>query len=72
MPIKSKKGEPLTSRELEVITLIAKEGLTNKQIADRLGISDGTAKFHVGNACAKLGANSRVMAALAFDRQERA
>jgi two-component system nitrate/nitrite response regulator NarL len=66
MPPKPKKGEDLTNRELEVIQLITNEGISNKQIADRLGISDGTAKFHVGNACFKLGTNSRVRAAVIF------
>jgi DNA-binding NarL/FixJ family response regulator len=37
----------LTPRELEVLTLLA-EGLSNKAIARRLGISVHTAKFHVG------------------------
>ncbi|HZY04861.1 MAG TPA: response regulator transcription factor, partial [Anaeromyxobacteraceae bacterium] len=38
--------EPLTPRELEVLGLLA-EGLPNKAIAARLGISEHTAKFHV-------------------------
>src|ERR1700709_1255243 len=38
--------EPLTSRELEVVELLP-EGLPNKAIAARLGISDQTVKFHV-------------------------
>jgi DNA-binding NarL/FixJ family response regulator len=50
--------EPLTSRELEVLGLLA-EGLANKAIAARLGISDQTVKFHVAAVCGKLGASNR-------------
>ena len=54
------KGE-LTERERQVVTLLA-EGLSNKLIADRLGISDHTAKFHVNGVMAKLGAGTRTEA----------
>ena len=47
--------EPLTRRENEVLDLLA-EGLPNKAIAARLGISDQTVKFHVSSICGKLGA----------------
>jgi two-component system nitrate/nitrite response regulator NarL len=50
--------EPLTPREIEVVELLA-EGLANKAIAARLGISDQTVKFHVASICAKLGAVNR-------------
>ncbi|HEU4385519.1 MAG TPA: response regulator transcription factor [Anaeromyxobacteraceae bacterium] len=50
--------EPLTPRELEVLALLA-EGLANKAIAARLGISEHTAKFHVNAILGKLGAESR-------------
>jgi DNA-binding NarL/FixJ family response regulator len=50
--------EPLTPRELDVLHLMA-EGLPNKAIADRLGISDQTVKFHVASICGKLGAVNR-------------
>jgi DNA-binding CsgD family transcriptional regulator len=49
---------PLTPRELEVLTLLA-EGLSNKAIARRLGISVHTAKFHVGALIDKLDAVGR-------------
>ena len=49
---------PLTPRELEVLTLLA-EGLSNKAIAGRLGISVHTAKFHVGALIDKLDAIGR-------------
>ncbi len=51
-------AEGLTPRELEVLSLLA-EGLSNKAIAERLGISDHTAKFHVNAILGKLGAQSR-------------
>jgi DNA-binding NarL/FixJ family response regulator len=50
--------EPLTPRELEVVSLMA-DGYTNKAIAARLGISDQTVKFHVASIAAKLGAANR-------------
>ena len=49
---------PLTPRELEVLTLLA-EGLSNKAIARRLGISVHTAKFHVGALIDKFDAVGR-------------
>ena len=39
--------QPVTPRERDVIALLA-EGLSNKEIGNRLGISPDTAKFHVG------------------------
>jgi DNA-binding NarL/FixJ family response regulator len=50
--------EPLTTREIEVLTLLA-DGLPNKSIAGRLGISDQTVKFHVAAICGKLSAANR-------------
>jgi len=53
--------EPLTARELDVLRLMA-QGATNAVIADRLGVSLGTAKWHVGNVRAKLGVANRTAA----------
>jgi DNA-binding NarL/FixJ family response regulator len=50
-----------TPRELEVLTLI-REGYRNKQIADRLSISETTVNFHIKNLVEKLGANDRAHA----------
>src|SRR5260370_473742 len=50
--------ERLSSRETEVLELLA-EGLSNKGIAARLGISDQTVKFHVASIGGKLGAANR-------------
>jgi DNA-binding NarL/FixJ family response regulator len=55
--------EALTPRELETLEMMA-EGLSNKQIAYRLGISDHTAKFHVNSIFAKLGAGTRTEAVM--------
>ncbi len=51
----------LTEREQEVLRLMA-EGLSNKEIAARLGFSERTAAFHVSNILQKLGAVSRTEA----------
>jgi DNA-binding NarL/FixJ family response regulator len=51
-------AEPLTAREVQVLELLA-EGLPNKAIAGRLGISDQTVKFHVASISGKLGAANR-------------
>jgi DNA-binding CsgD family transcriptional regulator/tetratricopeptide (TPR) repeat protein len=52
----------LSKRELEVLALIAK-GRTNREIGDRLFISQKTVGVHVGNILAKLGVSGRVEAA---------
>jgi DNA-binding CsgD family transcriptional regulator len=52
----------LTRRELEVAALVS-EGLSNKRIAARLGISQRTAESHVENILAKLGFGSRAQVA---------
>ncbi len=51
--------EPLTGREVEILQSLAL-GLTNKQIAGRLGISAHTVKFHVSTIFSKLGTTNRV------------
>ena len=60
-PSDEEPGEALTPREREVLELLA-HGLSNRQIADALAISEHTAKFHVGSVSAKLGASSRTEA----------
>lgn len=54
-------SEPLTPRELEVLELMAK-GLGNRDIAQALGISSHTAKFHVAQILEKAGAATRTEA----------
>jgi len=58
-----KKIKSLTKREYEVLTLIA-EGLNNKDIADKLFISEKTVKNHVSNIFKKIGVNDRIQAAI--------
>ena len=57
-PDEEPSPEALTPREIQVLELVA-EGLPNKVIAERLGISDQTVKFHIGSISGKLGAGNR-------------
>jgi DNA-binding NarL/FixJ family response regulator len=59
----------LTSRELEVLRLAA-DGLTNRQIGRRLGISENTVKNHIRNILEKLHLHSRMEAVLYAVREE--
>lgn len=59
----------LTPRQLEVARLVA-QGLTNKEIASRLFVSERTAEGHVDQICNKLGFNSRVQIAAWLIRRE--
>jgi len=49
----------LTERETEIMCMVA-EGLTNRQIAEKLVLSTGTVKIHVHNIYSKLGVKNRV------------
>jgi DNA-binding NarL/FixJ family response regulator len=55
--------EPLSERELEIVRLVA-AGDSNREIAARLYITEGTVKNHVTNILSKLGARDRTQAAL--------
>ena len=59
----------LSERELEVVDL-ARHGLTNKDIAVRLGLSPHTIARHLSNARAKLGAANRAEAAAKFEEMQ--
>lgn len=59
--------EPLTSREREVLQLMA-QGLPNKTIARQLAISEHTVKFHVNAILSKFGAQSRTEAVVLASR----
>jgi DNA-binding NarL/FixJ family response regulator len=54
-------GEQMTRREREVLALLG-EGLSNRSIAERLGISDHTVKFHLAAIYGKLHATTRAEA----------
>ena len=60
-PARDAPAEALTPRELEVLQWMAR-GLTNRQIARRLQISEHTVKFHAGAVLGKLNARSRAEA----------
>jgi len=61
--VASTRLSALTPRELDILRLVA-EGLSNRQIAQRLSISVATAKTHVSRLLGKLGCSSRVQAAI--------
>lgn len=56
-------GHDLSKRELEVLALLV-EGLSNREIAQRLAISPATVKHHVSACMSKLGAANRAQAAV--------
>lgn len=60
----------LTNRQMEILTLLG-EGLTNRQIADRLVISPKTVDHHVSTILSKLGVSTRVEAAVSAMAQNR-
>ncbi len=55
--------EPLSEREIEVLRLVT-VGMSNREIAQKLIISAGTAKTHIHNLCGKLGVHNRTEAAM--------
>ncbi|HSN73757.1 MAG TPA: response regulator transcription factor, partial [Anaerolineae bacterium] len=55
--------EPLSERELEILRLLA-QGMTNREIAQRLFLAEGTVKNYVTNILGKIGARDRTQAAL--------
>lgn len=60
--------EKLTGREREILANVA-EGLANKEIAFRLGITEGTVKTHMNNMMAKLGVAGRTEAVVTAVRR---
>jgi DNA-binding NarL/FixJ family response regulator len=65
-PVRQPDGglaEPLSEREREILRLVA-QGLTNREIADRLSLAQGTVKNYVTTILQKLGARDRTQAAL--------
>jgi two-component system, NarL family, response regulator LiaR len=62
-PREAATAEPLSERELEVLWLVAR-GMSNREIADRLVVSDATVRSHVSAILRKLQLASRTQAAL--------
>ncbi|TDR43025.1 LuxR family two component transcriptional regulator [Tahibacter aquaticus] len=57
------RPDPLTERETEILRLMA-GGYSNKEIANSLGVAEGTVKNHVSNILSKLGVRDRTRAVL--------
>jgi DNA-binding NarL/FixJ family response regulator len=57
------RPDGLTAREVEVVCLVAR-GASNKQIAEKLVISEKTARNHVERAYTKIGASNRIGASM--------
>jgi len=55
--------QELSARETEILQLVA-EGMSNKQIAAQLGLSDGTVRIHLSRIFEKLGVHDRTQAAM--------
>jgi two-component system nitrate/nitrite response regulator NarL len=63
-------AQSLTCREREIVLLVA-EGLSNKEMCRRLGLSEGTVKIHLHNIYEKVGVNNRTaLAAMAVAGRE--
>jgi DNA-binding NarL/FixJ family response regulator len=61
--VKEPEGEPLTEREIEILRLLA-GGLSNKQISERLMLSENTVKYHLKNLLRKLAVQNRTEAVM--------
>jgi DNA-binding NarL/FixJ family response regulator len=69
LEVEDEFSEEITSRETEVLRMLA-EGLVNRDIALRLGISEHTVKFHISSILDKLGASTRTEAVALGIRRE--
>ncbi len=63
LEVEAELSEEITSRETDVLRMLA-QGLVNKDIAARLGISEHTVKFHISSILDKLGASTRTEAVI--------
>jgi DNA-binding NarL/FixJ family response regulator len=66
--VQRQPSQTLSTRELEVLDLVA-EGLSNKQIAEQLHLSEATVKTHLAHVNTKLGVESRTAAVAAAVEQ---
>jgi DNA-binding NarL/FixJ family response regulator len=62
-PIDAGLPEPLTERELAILNLVS-EGFSNREIGDKLGLTEGTVKNYVTSLLQKIGVRDRTQAAL--------
>jgi len=62
-PDRQRTEEPLTPREVEILSLVA-QGLSNQKIADRLVVSERTVRSHISSVLGKLHLANRTQAAL--------
>jgi two-component system, NarL family, nitrate/nitrite response regulator NarL len=68
--VSKRLAQSLTCRERQIVLLLA-EGLSNKEMCRRLGLSEGTVKIHLHNAYEKVGVNNRTaLAAMAVAGRE--
>jgi two-component system response regulator DegU len=69
VPVRSVQEEELSPREIEILKLLA-EGASNRKIAEKLALAEGTVKNHVSNILGKLHTENRTQAAhLARERK---
>jgi DNA-binding NarL/FixJ family response regulator len=69
-PSRNRPGSRLTLRQAQIVTLL-QSGLSNREISDRLGISEGTVKVHLHRIYEKMGVSNRTQLAAEFMRSQR-
>ena len=69
IPERTTEMDRLTKRQREVLELVA-EGLTNREVGERLGISQRTVEIHRKDAIIALGVETTVAAVLVLERQK--
>ena len=67
---RSRGSVELTARHRQVATLVCR-GLSNREIAEKLGVTEGTVKLHVHAICKKLNIHSRTKLAIALISRSR-